>query len=101
MILADLGAEVVKIERPGTGDDSRQFGPFVTSGMSAYFASVNRGKKSVTLNLHDPTDVETLRKLASRADVFVENFRPGTMDGYGLSSAALRSLNPALIYASL
>src|SRR5262249_15605400 len=101
MVLADLGAEVVKIERPGTGDDARQFGPFLPCGTSAYFASVNRGKKSITLDLHDPSDVETVRKLAARADIFVENFRPGTMDGYGLSSDALRKLNPALIYASL
>src|SRR5215467_8886994 len=67
MILADLGAEVVKIERPGTGDDSRHFGPFLPSGMSAYFASINRGKKSVTLDLHDPADVDRLLRLADRA----------------------------------
>jgi CoA:oxalate CoA-transferase len=101
MILADLGAEVAKIERPGTGDDSRQFGPFLPSGMSAYFASINRGKKSVALDLHEAGDVETLRRLAGRADVFVENFRPGTLDALGLSSAALRKLNPSLVYASL
>src|SRR5262245_27243105 len=101
MVLADLGAEVAKIERPGTGDDSRQFGPFLPSGMSAYFASVNRGKKSVALDLHNAQDVETLRRLAGRADVFVENFRPGTLDALGLSSGALRKLNPSLISASL
>jgi CoA:oxalate CoA-transferase len=101
MILADLGAEVVKIERPGTGDDSRQFGPFLASGMSAYFASINRGKKSIALDLHEARDVETVRRLAERADVFVENFRPGTLDAFGLSSEALRKLNSSLIYASL
>jgi CoA:oxalate CoA-transferase len=101
MILADLGAEVVKIERPGTGDDSRQFGPFLPSGMSAYFASINRGKKSIALDLHEAGDVETVRRLAERADVFVENFRPGALDAFGLSSQALRKLNPSLIYASL
>jgi CoA:oxalate CoA-transferase len=101
MILADLGAEVIKIERPGTGDDSRQFGPFLPSGMSAYFASINRGKKSVALDLHDAHDVEMVRRLASGADVFVENFRPGTLDAFGLSSEALRKLKPSLIYASL
>jgi CoA:oxalate CoA-transferase len=101
MILADLGADVVKIERPGTGDDSRQFGPFLRSGMSAYFASINRGKKSIALDLHEARDVETVRQLAVRADVFVENFRPGTLDAFGLSSEALRMLNPSLIYASL
>ncbi|MGE5194308.1 MAG: CaiB/BaiF CoA transferase family protein [Deltaproteobacteria bacterium] len=101
MILADLGAEVVKVELPVTGDDSRQFGPFLPSGMSAYFASINRGKKSVALDLHDTRDVETVRRLATRADVFVENFRPGTLDAFGLASEALRTLNPSLIYASL
>jgi CoA:oxalate CoA-transferase len=101
MILADLGAEVVKIERPGTGDDSRQFGPFLPSGMSAYFASINRGKKSVTLDLHEAHDVVTVRRLAMKADVLVENFRPGALDAFGLSSDALRGLNPSLIYASL
>jgi len=101
MILADLGAEVAKIERPGSGDDSRHFGPFLPTGMSAYFASVNRGKKSVALDLHDASDVEMLRRMATRADVFVENFRPGTLDAFGLSSETLRKENPALIYASL
>jgi len=101
MILADLGAEVVKIERPGLGDDSRNFGPFLPSGMSAYFASINRGKKSVTLDLHESRDIETLTRLAAKADVLVENFRPGTLDGYGLSSDTLRKLNPNLIYTSL
>jgi CoA:oxalate CoA-transferase len=101
MILADLGAEVVKIERPGTGDDSRQFGPFLPSGMSAYFASINRGKKSVALDLHEVRDVEMVCRLAERADVLVENFRPGTLDAFGLSSEALRKRNPSLIYTSL
>ena len=101
MILADLGAEVVKIERPALGDDSRHFGPFLPSGMSAYFASINRGKKSITLDLHESRDVDTLARLAARADVLVENFRPGTLDGYGLSSDTLRKLNPTLIYTSL
>lgn len=101
MILADLGAEVVKIERPATGDDSRQFGPFLPSGMSAYFGGINRGKKSVVLDLHVPADVDTLLQLANCADVLVENFRPGTMEGFGLSSDRLRQVNPRLIYASL
>src|SRR5579863_8290681 len=101
MILADLGAEVVKIERPVTGDDARGFGPFLPSGMSAYFASVNRGKKSVALDLHNPNEVQVLLRLAARADIFVENFRPGTMEGFGLSSDSLRKLNPSLIYTSL
>ncbi len=101
MILADLGADVVKVERPGVGDDSRHFGPFLPSGMSAYFASINRGKKSITLDLHEPRDVEMLGRLAAKADVLVENFRPGTMEGYGLGSDTLRQRNPKLIYTSL
>jgi CoA:oxalate CoA-transferase len=101
MLLADLGAEVVKIERPDGGDDARQFGPFLPSGESAYFASVNRGKKSVTLNLTLADDRETLLQLVDRADILVENFRPGTMDHLQLSSAALRARNPRLIYASV
>jgi CoA:oxalate CoA-transferase len=101
MILADLGADVVKVERPGTGDDARHFGPFLPSGMSAYFASINRGKRSMTLDLHEAGDVKTLARLAARVDVLVENFRPGTMEEYGLASDTLRQRNPNLIYASL
>lgn len=100
MILADLGAEVIKIERPDGGDDARQFGPFLPSGESAYFASINRGKKSITLNLKAPADKETFLRLVDRADVLVENYRPGTMDNLGLSSESLRQRNPRLIYAS-
>ncbi|MFM7207246.1 MAG: CaiB/BaiF CoA transferase family protein [Planctomycetaceae bacterium] len=100
MVLADLGAEVVKIERPGVGDDARQFGPFLPSGESGYFASVNRGKKSLVLDLKDPTDRATFLALVDRADVVVENFRPETMERMGLSSDVLRARNPRLIYAS-
>jgi CoA:oxalate CoA-transferase len=101
MILADLGAEVVKVERPGTGDDARQFGPFLLSGLSAYFASINRGKKSITLNLKNETDRETFLKLVAVADVLVENFRPGTLDALGLAATELRQINPSLVFASL
>lgn len=101
MILADLGAEVVKIEHPDGGDDARGFGPFLSSGLSAYFASVNRGKKSVALDLKQPGDRDTFLKLAGRADVLVENFRPGAMARLGLGSQYLRELNPRLVYASL
>src|SRR5213596_341369 len=73
MILADLGAEVVKIERPGAGDDARHFGPFLPSGLSAYFASINRAKKSVALDLKDEADRRTFLRLVERADVLVEN----------------------------
>lgn len=101
MILADLGAEVVKVERPNGGDDGRQFGPFLPSGESGYFASVNRGKKSIVLDLKAPGDRPTFLSLVDQVDVLVENFRPGTMEGLGLSSAELRARNPRLIYASV
>ena len=100
MVLADLGAEVVKIERPEVGDDARHFGPFLPSGLSAYFAGVNRGKKSVVLDLRSETDQRTFRRLVDRADVLVENFRPGTMARFGLAPETLRQANPRLIYAS-
>jgi CoA:oxalate CoA-transferase len=101
MILADLGAEVVKVERPAGGDDARQFGPFLPSGLSAYFASINRGKKSVVLDLRQPDDRETFLRLVERADALVENFRPGTMAGFGLPVERLRAVNPRLVYVSL
>ncbi len=100
MLLADLGADVVKVERPGQGDDSRCFGPFLPDGSSAYFASVNRGKRSIVLNLKAPEDREVLLRLAARADVLVENFRPGTMEHLELGEEALRAVNPQLIIAS-
>lgn len=100
MILADLGAEVVKIERPDVGDDARHFGPFLPSGLSAYFASINRGKKSVVLDLRDDAHRQTFLQLVAVADVLVENFRPGTMDAFGLAPRQLQALNPNLVYAS-
>lgn len=101
MILADLGADVVKVERPGSGDDARQFGPFLPGGLSAYFGSINRGKRSVVLDLGNPEDADTFSKLVSRADVLVENFRPGTMDRFGFSPQQLKQINPRLISASV
>ena len=101
MILADLGAEVVKVERPESGDDARHFGPFLPSGLSAYFASLNRGKKSIVLDLKQTDDCETLRQLTRKADVLVENFRPGTMAAFDLAADDLRAVSPSLIYASV
>ena len=101
MFLGDLGAEVVKIEQPGTGDDTRSWGPPFQGGESAYFLCVNRNKRSVTLDLRTPDGIELLRRLALEADVLMENFRPGTLAGWGLSEAAIRRQNPRLIYASL
>ena len=99
MVLADLGAEVVKIERPGGGDDARAFGPF-RNGVSAYFASVNRGKKSLTLDLKAPAGRDIFLRLAEQADVVLENFRPGVMDRLGLGCGQLRERNPRLVYAA-
>lgn len=101
MMLADLGARVVKVERPGAGDDSRGYGPFAADGRSLYFARVNRGKQSVALDLKEPADLGVARTLAARADVLVENYRPGVMDRLGLGAASLRAANPALVYCSI
>jgi CoA:oxalate CoA-transferase len=100
MMLADLGARVIKVERPGTGDDSRSYGPFV-DGRSLYFARVNRGKESIALSLKDPADLGLARELVSRADVLVENFRPGVMERLGLGPEAALALNPRLVYCSI
>jgi crotonobetainyl-CoA:carnitine CoA-transferase CaiB-like acyl-CoA transferase len=101
MFLGDLGAEVVKVEQPGIGDDTRGWGPPFVAGESAYFLSVNRNKKSITLDLKSSEGQAVLRRLAETADVLIENFRPGTMERMGLGDSELRSLNPRLIYASL
>ena len=100
MMLADLGARVIKVERPGAGDDSRGYGPFV-DGRSLYFARVNRGKESIALDLKDPADLAVARELISRADVLVENYRPGVMDRLGLGWRAAQALNPRLVYCSV
>jgi formyl-CoA transferase len=101
MTLADLGARVVKVERPGVGDDTRSWGPPFTDQGSTYFASVNRSKESVELDLTDPADRELARRLALRADVLVENFKPGTMERYGLGYDDLAAENPGLVYCSV
>lgn len=101
MFLGDLGADVVKVEQPGSGDDTRGWGPPFTGGESAYYLCINRNKRSVTLDLKSPRAVELLRELAKGADVIIENFRPGTMERLGLGEKELRALNPRLIYASL
>lgn len=99
MLLADMGAEVVKVEHPKNGDDSRAFGPFV-EGESAYFMSINRNKKSITMNLKDPRAIEIVKKMIPSFDIVVENFRPGVMDKLGIGYEALSKINPRLIYAS-
>ncbi|MCH6567299.1 MAG: CoA transferase [Nitrospinae bacterium] len=99
MVLADLGADVVKVEEPTRGDEAREVGPFI-GRPSAYFISLNRGKKSLTLNLKEPDGRQLFIELAAKADVVVENFRPGTMEQLGLGYETLRERNPRLIYAA-
>ena len=99
MLLGDLGAEVIKIEQPGTGDESRNFGPF-KNGFSLYFMSVNRGKQSVTLNLKTERGLSIFKQLLGQTDILVENFRPGTMQKLGLDYDTLKVEHPSLIYAA-
>jgi crotonobetainyl-CoA:carnitine CoA-transferase CaiB-like acyl-CoA transferase len=102
MVLADLGADVIKVERVGVGDDLRAWGPpFTGDGESAYFLAVNRNKRSITLDLKHPRGRQLLRDLARHADVLVENFRVGTMDELGVGWDALREDNPRLVYCAL
>jgi CoA:oxalate CoA-transferase len=102
-MLADAGAEVIKVEIPGVGEDSRHIGPFAESdgGESAYFMMLNRGKKSITLDLKSPRGVELLKKLAAKSDVLIENFRPGAAARLGIAYDTLAALNPRLVYASI
>jgi crotonobetainyl-CoA:carnitine CoA-transferase CaiB-like acyl-CoA transferase len=101
MLLGDLGAEVIKVERPG-GDDTRAWGPpWAPHGGSTYFDSVNRNKRSVTLDLRDPDDLELARRLCARADVLIENFAPGTMSRLGLDHDQLLDANPRLVSCSV
>ncbi|NLT43581.1 MAG: CoA transferase, partial [Anaerolineae bacterium] len=100
MLLADLGAQVIKVELPGRGDDAREFGPFA-NGVSGYFASVNRGKRSITLNLKSAEGKAIFLRLAEKADVLIENYRPGVMERLGLDYESLRPTNPRLIYAAV
>jgi len=104
-LLADLGAEVIKIERPGAGDDTRHWGPpWHGEGdkrVAAYFLSCNRGKKSAAIDFARPEGAALIRKLAAEADVVIENFKVGGLDKFGLDAGSLRSANPRLVYASI
>ncbi|MGI5999286.1 MAG: CaiB/BaiF CoA transferase family protein [Lutispora sp.] len=100
MILANMGAEVIKVERPGIGDDSREFGPFI-NGQSIYFISLNRGKKSIALDLKQPESIKIIKELVKEVDVVAENFRPGTMEKLGLGYEELKKINPRLIFATM
>jgi formyl-CoA transferase/CoA:oxalate CoA-transferase len=101
MMLADMGAEVIKIEMPGRGDDSRSWGPPFVEGESAYFMSINRNKKSITLNMKSDKSTEIVHKLIKQSDVLVENFRPGAMERLGLGYEQVKAMNPRIIYCSI
>lgn len=102
MLLGDLGADVIKVEVPGRGDDTRQWGPpFTPQGESAYFLSANRNKRSLTLNLKSEQGLNILRELIAGGDVLIENFRAGTLEGWGLDYDALQQLRPGLIYCTI
>src|SRR5471032_867327 len=101
MLLADMGARVIKVEQPGRGDDTRSWGPPFVNGESAYFLSINRNKESVTLDFKKPDGRRLLDLLIDRADVLVENFRPGTLEKLGLDYQSLAATHPRLIYCSV
>src|SRR5216117_1388597 len=100
MLLADMGTRVIKIEQPGKGDDTRAWGPPFLDGESAYFLSINRNKESVTLDFKHAEGRAVLDRLIARADVLVENFRPGTLTRLGLDYATLSVQYPRLVYCS-
>jgi crotonobetainyl-CoA:carnitine CoA-transferase CaiB-like acyl-CoA transferase len=103
--LADLGARVIKVERPGRGDDTRSWGPpYLGSGdnrESAYFLSANRGKESIAIDFKDPRGQAVILQLARKADILIENYKPGGLEAYGLDYASIRQLNPAIVYCSI
>ncbi len=101
MLLGDLGAEVIKVERPGLGDDTRAWGPPFVGGESAYYLCANRNKKSLTVNLKAPAGQDIIRQLARMSDVLVENFRVGELATLGLGYEDLKPLNPGLVYCSI
>ena len=101
MVLADLGADVIKVEHPERGDDTRQWGPPFAGGESAYFLSVNRNKRSTGVDLKEPEDLEKVKRLAAGADVLIENMKRGALEKLGLGYEALREANPGLVYCSI
>src|SRR5690242_1493042 len=100
-VLGDLGAEVIKVERPGAGDETRAWGPPFLGPLSAYYLSCNRNKRAVTLDLGKPEGVHLLHELARRSDVLLENFRSGSADRLGLTADALLAVNPRLVICSI
>ncbi|MFH1699439.1 MAG: CaiB/BaiF CoA-transferase family protein [Candidatus Zixiibacteriota bacterium] len=101
MILGDQGAEVIKVERPGSGDDTRTWGPPFSGGESAYYLCCNRNKKSIVIDLKTEAGLEIIREMATQSDVFVENFTPGLSKKFGLDYETLHKLNPRLVYVSI
>ncbi|MCO1657700.1 CaiB/BaiF CoA transferase family protein [Pseudonocardia humida] len=101
MLLADMGARVIKVEGPPTGDDTRTWTPPARDGISTYYLGINRGKRSIVLDLRDETDIGLARELAGRADVVIENLKPGGMAKFGLDYASVRETNPGVVYASI
>jgi len=101
MMLGDLGADVLKVERPDGGDDTRTWGPPFAGGESAYYLCCNRNKRSITIDLKNPRGVELVKQLAKESDVVVENFTPGLMQRFGLDFETLREINPRLVYCSI
>jgi formyl-CoA transferase/CoA:oxalate CoA-transferase len=100
MTMSDLGAEVIKVEMPERGDDTRAYPPFI-KGVSSYFMSVNRGKKSITLNLKNPEAREAFLRIAKKCDVVLENFRPGVTSRLGVDYESIKKVNPNIIYCSI
>ena len=96
-ILGDMGADVIKVEQPGRGDETRTWGPPFANGEAVYFFCVNRNKRSITINLKDPRGLGILRELVNRSDILLENFKPGTLTKLGLDYEVLRQENPRLI----
>ncbi|HLS36515.1 MAG TPA: CoA transferase, partial [Bacillota bacterium] len=101
MILGDLGAEVIKVEAPGGSDDTRNWGPPFKNGVSAYYISINRNKKSITLDLKSAEDFQTVHKLIQTSDVIINNFKTGTMERFGLSYEEVAEINPKIVYCSI
>jgi crotonobetainyl-CoA:carnitine CoA-transferase CaiB-like acyl-CoA transferase len=100
--MGDLGADVIKVERPGVGDETRHWGPpFAAPGESAYFLCVNRNKRSITIDMKKPEGIEIIKSLARKSDVFLENFTPGTTEGLGIGYETIREINPGIIYCSI
>ena len=101
MMLGDMGADIIKVEQPGSGDETRRFTPPTWEGESCYYLSSNRNKRSITIDLKSQEGKEIIYKIAKEADIFIENFRTGTMEKLGYGYEQLKEINPRLIYVSI